>query len=80
MKTFDYQDQASTAIVEGIKEYAGISEPVEPPAVAAHWAQQYLDALQAKGLITSPEEWEDFDSPATKGQVLALCAKLADRL
>ncbi len=28
MKTFDYQDQASTAIVEGIKAYAGISEPV----------------------------------------------------
>lgn len=80
MKTFDYQDQASTAIVEGIKEFADIHEPVEPPVIAQHWAKQYLDALQAKGLITDPGEWEDFDSPATKGQVLALCAKLADRL
>lgn len=92
MKTFDYQDQASTAIVEGIKEFAGIREPeeppteveppaeVDPPMVAAHWAQAYLDALQAKGLIQNPAEWQDFDSPATKGQVLALCAKLADRL
>ncbi len=80
MKTFDYQDEASTAIVEGIKAYAGISEPVEPPVIAQHWAKPYLDALQAKGLITNPDEWEDFDSPASKGQVLALCAKLADRL
>lgn len=66
MKTFDYQDEASTAIVEGIKAYAGISEPVEPPVIAQHWAKQYLDALQAKGLITNPDEWEDFDSPGNQ--------------
>lgn len=77
MKTFDYQDEASTAITEGIKEYAGIAQT---PAETVHWARQYLESLQAKGLISNPSEWEDFDNPASKGQVLALCAKLAERL
>lgn len=77
MKTFDYQDEASTAIAEGIKEYAGIAQT---PAETVHWARQYLESLQAKGLISNPSEWEDFDNPASKGQVLALCAKLAERL
>lgn len=77
MKTYDYQDEASTAIAEGIKEYAGITQT---PVETVHWARQYLESLQAKGLISNPSEWEDFDNPASKGQVLALCAKLAERL
>ncbi|MDK2801083.1 MAG: N-acetylmuramoyl-L-alanine amidase [Clostridiales bacterium] len=43
-----------------------------------HWAKKHLDSLVSKGIINSPELWEDFDenlSSKTVGALLALVDK-----
>lgn len=47
---------------------------------APHWAQKCLDSLVAKGIITDPTQWDEFDQSASKisiGQLLALVDKMA---
>lgn len=76
MKTWEYQEKASTAIAEGIGQFLGFSINNPEP----HWGQVYLDNLVRKGYIISPEEWVHFDSPPTTAMVLALADKITDRI
>ena len=55
MMGFDYQDQASTAIVEGIKEFAGIGE-VEP-LQELETVNDIVWELANIGIITDKELW-----------------------
>lgn len=55
MMGFDYQDQASTAIVEGIKEFAGIRE-VEP-LQELETVNDIVWELANIGIITDKELW-----------------------
>lgn len=44
--------------------------------VPDHWARNCLDTLCDKGVIQSPQEWTDFESPVTKGLLMALFCKV----
>jgi hypothetical protein len=46
------------------------------PAEPQHWAQGVLDELVQAGIISTPDAWNDFESPATKAQVLALVNRI----
>ena len=54
------------------------SEQTTPPPSNTHWAQECLNSLVTKGIITDPSQWDDFNSPVsslTVGQLLALIDK-----
>lgn len=71
---------AATAIAKGLCSFLGISYGDTEHPSEEHWAKKYLDKLVEKGIISSPEVWEDFDKPPLKGQVLALINKLYDKI
>lgn len=55
MMGFDYQDAASTAIVEGIKEYAGIKEA--DPVQELESVNDIVWELANRGIITNKDLW-----------------------
>lgn len=57
MKTFDYQDQASTAIVEGIKQYMGIAEVENVQELES--VNDIVWELVNRGIITDKGLWLD---------------------
>ena len=57
MKTFDYQDQASTAIVEGIKQYMGIVEVQDVQELES--VNDIVWELANRGIITDKGLWLD---------------------
>ncbi|MCI9626532.1 MAG: N-acetylmuramoyl-L-alanine amidase [Clostridia bacterium] len=61
MMGFDYQDAASTAIVEGIKEFAGIKE-VQPVKEQKLSYDNTVDNMLQDGIITTENmaNWEKF--------------------
>jgi len=71
----DRAGDLARAIADGIFETLGINEG----EIMEHWAQKYLNGLIAKGIIDTPEAWTDFDTPPTKGMLLALADKITDR-
>lgn len=72
----DFRRDTQNAISEKID----IEEQPAPEIAADHWAKKYLDDLIDKGYIDTPDAWQDFDSPATKAQVLALIDKVVNKL
>lgn len=50
-------------------------QPEPVPPVEVHWAEKYLQELVNLGIVETPENWEDFDAPASKGELLALVLK-----
>ncbi len=57
MKTFDYQDQASTAIVEGIKQFMGIVEVQDVQELES--VNDIVWELANRGIITDKGLWLD---------------------
>jgi len=55
MKTIDYQDQASTAIVEGIKDFAGIKEA--EPMKELESVNDIVWEIANQGIITNKDLW-----------------------
>ena len=55
MKTFDYQDQASTAIVEGIKQYMGIVEVQDVQELES--VNDIVWELANRGIMDDKEFW-----------------------
>ena len=55
MMSYDYQDAASTAIVEGIKEFAGIKEA--EPVQELESVNDIVWELANRGIITNKELW-----------------------
>ena len=72
------QFELAESITKGICEQLGIHYKGE--SVLEHWAQKYLNNLTTKGVVENPESWTDFDSPVTKGLLLALIDKLMNNL
>ena len=80
-----FQWKAAYALADGLMIY--LKENVPPAKDEAkqelenkapiHWAQSSLDELVAKGIVTSSDAWNDLDGLPTKGQLLALVAKIA---
>ena len=78
-----FPEKAARGIAEGIAKTFGFelkaavpeNKPVQP---STHWAQGCLDSLVKKGIISSPEQWDDFNASLntlTVGQLLALIDK-----
>ena len=84
------QFELAEAVTKGILEQLGIEykgvggsdtqEKSNGGEKMEHWAEKYLDDLVRSGVIENPESWEDFDSPVTKGLLLALVSKLMREL
>ena len=52
----------------------GISE-LYKNRIPDHWARNCLDTLCDRGIINTPSSWTNFESNATKAQVMALLCK-----
>jgi len=84
------QFELAEAVTRGILEQleikyieprvGGSDKPNNGGEIVEHWAKKYLDNLAQAGVVENPESWEDFESPVTKGLLLALVDKLMNAL
>lgn len=58
-------DKATNGTLEKYKNRTGI----------VHWAKNNLDSLVEKGIINSPEAWEDYESAVPRDNFMALVCK-----
>ncbi len=79
----DFPEKAARGIALGIAKTFGFELKIDTPEgkptqPSKHWAQGCLDSLVKKGVISSPEQWDDFNASLntlTVGQLLALIDK-----
>lgn len=78
LKNDKFLNTIAESIYRSICENYGIdpSSATQPSENNPHWAQKHLDALIAKGIITSPQAHKDLDAYITKGEIFALINKL----
>ncbi len=57
---------------------SAVKEQYKVDIAESHWGEKHLKNLEAKGYISTPDVWMDFENPPTKAMVLALIDKITE--